>query len=139
MTPQEKAVIEAARNLIASDDSPLDIRELRRAVADLPEPPPEWVTATFRDCLAGDRIRLGQEETDVIRCSSGIWHVDTSDAWRPRAWEHLELRMDLAANPGFQQYPPNTPCEILCTPARAALLTLQSAFPGSTVISSDVD
>jgi hypothetical protein len=96
---------------------------------------PEWIETTMRQCLAGDRIRIGAEETDVIRSSSGIWHADSSDAWHPRGWEHLELRMELAAVPGFTQYPPNASVEILCTPGRKALLLLQGSFPGTTVIS----
>lgn len=111
------------------------------------EPAPEWAPATLAQCLAGDHIRIGTDETDVVRCSSGIWHADSSDAWRPKKWNHLELRMELAANPkqpgversGFCEYPPNLPCEILCTPERKVVLLLQSAFSGSAVISSDVD
>lgn len=99
----------------------------------------EWVPGTLAQCLVGDRIRIGTDETDVLRCSAGVWHADTSDAWHPRGWKHIELRMDLSANPGFQEYPPNLPCEILATPERKAALLLQSAFPGSAVISSDVD
>jgi len=95
---------------------------------------PTWHPATLGAALAGDRIRIGEEETDVIRCSLGTWHADTSDAWRPKAWEHVELRMELTAVPGFVQYPPATPCEILCSPERAAILRWENAFPGSKVI-----
>lgn len=100
----------------------------------------EWAPATLSLCLAGDHIRIDQDETDVIRTDGGReWHADNTDPYRPRHWKHIELRMELAANPGFQEYPPNTPCEILCTPERKASLLLQSGFTGSAVISSDVD
>lgn len=99
-------------------------------------PAPGWVRTTMRHCLGGDRIRLGQEETDVLRCTLGVWHADTRDSWRPKAWEHIELRMQLAAVPGLQQYPPNTPVEILCTPERAAVLALSEVgLTGTQIIS----
>jgi hypothetical protein len=169
MTPEERAVIEAAirwsrtETVGQAEDASEALQDL---VADLlrartapdyevPRRPTEaeygslpildpailkpaalvWVETTMRQCLAGDRIRIGAEETDVIRSSSGIWHADSSDAWHPRAWEHMELRMELAVVPGFTQYPPNASVEILCTPERKALLLLQGSFPGATVIS----
>ncbi len=103
--------------------------------------PPEmvrsaWIPATFLMCLAGDRIRVGGQETDVLKSSSGVWHANNSDAWHPTPWVHTELRMDLAANPGFQQYPPNTPCEILMGPERLAVHMFMQTFPGTTVVSS---
>jgi hypothetical protein len=162
MTPEERAVIEAAfawKSAVPSGDradaetvlwralEALDYEVPRRPTeaeyGSLPILDPtilkpaalEWVETTMRQCLAGDRIRIGAEETDVIRSSSGIWHADSSDAWHPRAWEHLELRMELAVVPGFTQYPPDASVEILCTSERKALLLLQGAFPGTTVIS----
>lgn len=92
---------------------------------------PVWVPAVFLLCLAGDRIRIGDQETDVIRSNSGNWHADNSGYWQPKTWPHVELRMDLAANPGFREYPPQTPCEILCTPERRAVLEVMRAFPGT--------
>src|SRR4051812_23880369 len=139
VTPVEGEVIAAAVAWYRSGGKAGGLDRLANAVAEIVEPDPEWVPATLLLCLAGDHIRIGQDETDVIRSSAGIWHADTSDAWRPRAWKHTELRMDLSANPGFQEYPPNLACEILCTPERTAALLLQTQFPGSAVISSDVD
>lgn len=99
----------------------------------------EWLPATFALCLAGDRIRIGADETDVTSHSLGQWHADVSDPYRPKRWDHVELLMDVTINPGKRNYPPNTPCEILCTPERKATLLLQQGFPGSVVTSSDVD
>lgn len=117
-----------------------------------PEPtgPPEmkfgsdktWEPATLLYCLAGDRIRIGQDETDVLRSSSGAWHAQVVSSVLPSGktwdkvtpWEHTELRLDLSANPGFQEYPPNLPCEILCTLERLAILHLMQGIPGTTVI-----
>lgn len=96
------------------------------------EDDPVWVPATFGLCLAGDRIRIGQEETDVLRCSAGVWFVNASDYWQPTPWKHTELRMDLAANPGWREYPADTPCEVLMSPARRAAFLIMSKFPGTT-------
>lgn len=159
MTPEEKAVLEAAiaahcsggttsltdcapESCGGSHLDPCDLHAAvrlllaarRRGVLDAGMPS-AWYPATFADVLMNDRIRLGRDEATVLRCTLGVWHADTQDAWRPRAWQHVELRMELNVNPGLQQYPPGTACEILCTPERLALLTLGRAFPGSTVIS----
>ncbi len=107
-----------------------------------PFPEPTWKPATLLYCLAGDRIRIGQDETDVLRSSSGAWHAQVVSSVLPSGktwdkvtpWEHTELRLDLSANPGFQEYPPNLPCEILCTPERLAILHLMQGIPGTTVI-----
>lgn len=94
-------------------------------------PAPEWLPATFVQCLAGDRIRLGSEET-VVRWTSALqWHADTSDRYQPKSWDHVELRMDLEAAPGRRPYPPDHACEILCDLERAAILGIQSQFPGT--------
>jgi hypothetical protein len=149
MTPEEKAVVQAAINYYWHESESVDWHnDLMDAVRALdPEDPdtvrdagPVWVAATLADCLAGDRIRIGSEQTTVNRASRGIWHADTRDEWRPRAWEHVEVRLDLEAVKGpngeslFQPYPPATAIEILCTPERQALLTLSQAFPGSEVV-----
>jgi hypothetical protein len=97
--------------------------------------PPRWMPATFLMCLAGDRIRVGGQETDVLRSSSGVWHANNGDAWHPTPWVHTELRMDLTANPGFQQYPPDTACEILMSPERYAVHLFMQTFPGTQIIS----
>ncbi len=96
--------------------------------------PPAWESAVLLYCLAGDRIRIGTEETDVLRSGSGVWYVNTENYWHPTPWRHTEVRLDLAANPGFLEYPPNTPCEIWCTPERRAVLALQQDFPGVTEV-----
>lgn len=138
MTPEEGAVIEAALVAVTARSDRRDYRIdlLMEAAGALlaARAKPEWHPATFMHVLAGDRIRLGQDEATVLRCNLGIWHADTSDAWRPKAWTHTELRMELDVVPGFQQYPPGTACEILCTPLRLAVLRMGQAFPGSTVI-----
>lgn len=104
--------------------------------------PKVWTPATFLYALAGDRIRIGTDETDVLRSSSGAWHANVVSSVLPSGktwdkvtpWEHTELRLDLSANPGFREYPADTPCEILCTPERLAVLTLMTVFPGTKEI-----
>ena len=107
----------------------------------------DWLPATFADCLPGDRIRIGQEETIVRRARRGQWHARNrewvDDAGKVRdhqtRWDHEELELDLEANPGMHVYPPATPIEILADAERAAVLTLQQGFPGSQIISSEVN
>jgi hypothetical protein len=97
---------------------------------------PVWIETTMTNCLINDRIRIGQEETTVLRSSHGLWHA--TNAWAPARWDHIELRMELEAVPGFKQYPPAASIEILCAPDRLAVLRLQEAFPGSQITSSHV-
>lgn len=111
-------------------------------VASFKDDDPVWVESTLLFCLAGDRIRIGHDETDVLRSSSGAWHANVVSSVLPSGktwdkvspWAHTKLRLDLSANPGFQEYPPNLPCEILCNPERWAVLALMSAFPGTTEV-----
>lgn len=93
----------------------------------------EWRPAALRFVLAGDRIRIGTDETIVTASSLGVWHADNMDPWRPVAWTHEELRLDLEANPGLKQYPANTPCDILCDAARAAALLLQTELEAELI------
>jgi hypothetical protein len=99
-----------------------------------PTRPSEWVTAFLHFALAGDRIRINGQESKVLRSSAGVWYVNTADYWHPTPWKHTELRLDLEANPGFLEYPPNLECEILMTPERLAVYTMQQHFPGTSVI-----
>ncbi len=156
MTPEEKAVIEAAiieRHALGSMLSRTDLAvavdallakqaflsDGETAVIAEDTSEPVWVPATLGMCLVGDRIRIGQQESAVLKSSAGVWYADVSNYRQPRAWKHTELRLDLDANPGLQQYPASAACEILCTPERKAALLLQEAFPGSAYVSSDVD
>lgn len=120
------------------DNQMLEAMEQVELWADDPGAGPRWIPATFADCLAGDHIRIGTEETDVLRANRGIWHADARDEWRPKAWQHLEVRLELAAVGGFPVYPPAQAIEILMTPERHAVHTLAQAFPGSTVESEVV-
>jgi hypothetical protein len=104
----------------------------------------DWVPTTLLYALAGDRLRIGQEETDVLRSSSGAWHANVISSVLPSGkvwdkihpWEHRELRLELSANPGFRHYPQDHACEILMSAERRAVHLLMSAFPGSTVLDS---
>jgi hypothetical protein len=144
VTPEEKAVIEAAiieRNSLGSIFSQTELTAAVDALLAVEESyrsevlKQEWRPATFADCLAGDRIRIGDQESDVIwttgpqqfHARNREWIDDagkTRDHQTP--WEHIEVRMDLSANPGRREYVPSTPCEILCTPERAAALMLNA-------------
>jgi hypothetical protein len=104
----------------------------------------DWVPTTLLYALAGDRLRIGQDETDVLRSSSGAWHANVISSVLPSGkvwdkihpWEHRELRLELSANPGFRHYPEDHSCEILMSAERRAVHLLMSAFPGSTVLDS---
>lgn len=98
----------------------------------------EWIETTMTNCLINDRIRIGREETTVLRSNHGIWHANNTQ-WQPARWDHVELRMELEAVPGFKQYPAAASIELLCTPERLAVLRMQEGFPGSAVTSSHVD
>lgn len=144
MTPEERAVIGAAiewyerQPHISNERDEFDAVPLTCAVEALIEsrkPAEEWTPATLLYCLANDRIRIGTDETKVLRSSSGLWYVNTENYWHPTPWRHTELRLELEANPGFQEYPPSLECEILMSPERLAVFALQQAFPGTAVIS----
>jgi len=112
---------------------------LGRATDHLPTAAPQWLPATLGACLAGDRMRIGTEETDVLFSSRATWLLDNTNPRWPRAWEHEELVLDLSAHPGRRQYPPDLACEIFCDAERAAVLALQQGFSGTTVVSSEVN
>lgn len=112
---------------------------LERATDHLHTAAPQWLPATLADCLAGDRMRIGQEETDVLFASLQLWHADVTEPYRPKRWDHEELVLDLSANPGRRNYPPTLACEILCDQERAAALALQRSFPGTSVVSAEVN
>ncbi len=142
MTPEEKAVIEAAiewstcHSVIDVEQSSELLQDAVKALEESRAPRKEWHPATFADCLAGDRIRIGDQESDVLWTTGPQqFHVRnrewTGDDGKVRdhavgRWDHVELRMDLSANPGRREYVPSTACEILCTPERAAALMLNA-------------
>jgi len=149
VTPEEKAVIEAAMSWAWTPSETRKLTDLKRVADELrairtaeagwppaPPLPPQWHPATFADCLAGDRIRIGDQESDVLWTTGPQqFHVRnrewTGDDGKVRdhavgRWDHIEVRMDLSANPGRREYVPSTPCEILCAPERAAALMLNA-------------
>ena len=148
MTPEEKAVIEAAIaernslwNLFATGkNSPLvsaidALIESRGTV----EPLPIWTPATFWDVMPGDRVRIGTQEADVTKVSRGSWHarnrewIDDSGKVRDHQtpWNHEELNIDLSANPGMHSYDPDVQVEILADETRRAAMLLHDVFPGT--------
>lgn len=146
-TPEEKAVIEAAIADHVHGCAPewcggsrLDPCRLANVIEAYQRASgPVWVETTMTNCLINDRIRIGAEETTVLRSTHGLWHADNRDPWFPVKWQHVELRLELEAVSGLKQYPPAASIEILCTPERLAVLRIQEGFPGSAVTSSHVD
>lgn len=136
MTPEEKAVIEAAETWADNryeDNAIVALLDAVNALTISQQPwlASEWLPATLADSLAGDRIRMHGEETTVTHVRTGIWNA-TPDGRKP--WQHLKLELDLEANPGWHEYPPNLECEILCTPERVAMLEFQRQFPGTAPV-----
>lgn len=119
-TPEESAAIVDA-NLRAAGSSGLAQGPV--------ELEPEWMPAEWQHVLAGDRVRLGAQEADVTRSSVGAWHVDNTDRYRPRPWEHTEVSISLAHLDRPLVMAPGGPVEILADRERAAVLVLQKAFP----------
>lgn len=175
MTPEEKAVVEAAiaeRNslwnlfatgenspLIAAIDAliyscpecnagghtcPGDGNPIGHTAADCGEhdqineadliPAAKWIETTMGHCLINDRIRIGSEEATVLRSNRGVWNVDARNEWRPKAWQHVELRLELDVVPGFKQYPEHASIDLLCTPERLAVLRIQEGLGTVEVI-----
>lgn len=134
--PMPAYVYDAYKALIESRQSDKNQDAVEQATELLDAP--VWVETTMTNCLINDRIRIGREETTVLRSNHGIWHANNAH-WQPTRWDHVELRMELEAVPGFKQYPAAASIEILCTPERLAVLRVQEGFPGSAVTSSHVD
>lgn len=103
----------------------LDALALGCGEHDKPEPAPEWIASTFLHIEKGDRLRIGQDEATVLSVFKSTWHADTSDSYRPKPWEHVELYADLGF--GRSPFPTDTPVEILCDEQRKAKLALSHA------------
>ena len=93
---------------------------------------PEWVPTTWRYVLKGDEVRLGESEAEVMASNVGDWHVDASDYWRPKAWEHTEVKVQLRHTGDlWLPWPPDSAVEILMDGTRKAAYVLQQAFEGT--------
>lgn len=97
--------------------------------------PAVWMSGILGHCLPGDHVRLNGAETGIVSVSLLQFHArnreytgsdgKVRDHQTPH--EHLELRMDITANPGVREYPVSLACEILCSEERAAVLLFQKA------------
>ncbi len=93
---------------------------------------PDWMPATWRYVLKGDWVRLGESEAEVTASNVGEWHVDTSDYWRPKPWEHTEVKVQLKhTGKVWLPWPASSEVEILMDGTRRAAYVLQQAFPGT--------
>lgn len=93
---------------------------------------PEWMPATWRYVLKGDRVRLGESEAEVTASNVSEWHVDASDYWRPKPWEHTEVKVQLKhTGKVWLPWPPDSEVEILMDGTRKAAYVLQQTFPGT--------
>lgn len=111
--------------------------KLSVSVAALPgndpvQEPASWIAATWRYVLAGDRVRLGQDEAEVTASNVGERHVDTSDYWHPKPWEHTEVKVKLKhTGEVWLPWPPDDEVEIFMDASRACAYILQKAFEGT--------
>jgi hypothetical protein len=85
----------------------------------------EWVASTFLHIEKGDRLRMGEDEATVLAVSKLNFHADNTDPYRPKAWEHVELRADVGF--GMTSFPTGTPVEIWCDAERKAQLIMSEA------------
>lgn len=103
-------------------------------ILETPPAAPEWVPSFFRHVIAGDRLRIGQDRAEVVSCRISEWHVDNTNKYEPRPWNHTEVHVLLRINDDDPtvalplQFPPDTPVEILADRERKAQLILQEAF-----------
>lgn len=112
---------------------------LHVSVERLPDLPPiglagtaDWVPATWRYVLTGDRVRLGESEAEVTASNVGDWHVDASDYWHPKAWEHTEVKTKLKhTGDVWLPWPPDSAVEIFMDSTRKAAYVLQQSFQGT--------
>lgn len=85
----------------------------------------EWIASTFLHIEKGDMLRIGQDVAEVKAVSKLGWHVDNSDRYHPKPWEHVELRADVGF--GMTSFPTDTAVEILCDEERKAQLIMSEA------------
>lgn len=112
---------------------------LHVSVEKLPESPPiglagtaDWVPATWMYVMLDDRVRLGESEAVVTASNTNVWHVDASDYWHLKTWEHTEVKVKLAhTGDAWLPWPPDSPVEIFMDDARRAAYVLQQTFPGT--------
>lgn len=112
----------------------------------LPAAEPEWRESTFLHILEGDSLRIGQDKAEVIGAYAILWHahVESKRMMSGKWWDtitphdHIEVRCVLDINNSGDytklSMSPDIPVEILCDAERAALLTLQTAFPGTSEV-----
>jgi hypothetical protein len=103
MTPEEQAVIKAARAFVKHDNPEAFIR-LRRALErldgkDVDPEPPVWVPATWGDVGKGDRVRYQGHETVVGMCLHSPEAGTCTVKVRGRSYEYdliepVEILMD---------------------------------------------
>lgn len=86
---------------------------------------PKWIMTSFLYIEQGDTLRMGGDVARVAAVSKLDWHADVSDPYRPKAWEHTEIRADVGF--GMVNFPPGTPVEVLCDAERKAQLMLSES------------
>jgi|SRR5882757_4110517 len=97
------------------------------------EPAPEWIPAEWEYVLTGDHVRIGQQEADVADSNVGMWHVDNTDEYRPKRWDHKTVTIKLTHLTGRLTFPPGGPVEILMNRERQAVFLLQTQLDATSV------
>ncbi len=107
----------------------------------------EWILTDWIHVLPGDTIRMPgkTQEATVQSLHIGEWHADVesrlmdSGRWWDNitAWDHKEIGVRLTHMPErLLPFRTDAPIEILMNEERKAILVLQGAFPGSTIVQS---
>jgi hypothetical protein len=134
MTPEEKAVIDAAQAVreqtVTDPYSPPVLGDLLRAVDTLTlarrvtvqespvletQHPAEWTPTVWGYVQRGDRVRLNGQEADIIAGGVGDWHTEVS-SWKDKvtgkmrdnvtgAWDRREANVRLRLANGAEAGP----------------------------------
>lgn len=91
---------------------------------------PYWESKRASDVRVGDRVRLNRHEAEVESVALSRWHVDNTNQYQPRAWEHDVAHVRLAGRGPLYSWPAGMKIEILCDPALLyAEALVKNAFP----------
>lgn len=95
--------------------------------------PARWVVTQWQYTTAGDRVRLGGQEAVIEGFAKNRWHVDNTDPWHPKPWEHTSVLVKLQHLPAPINFPPASEVEVLADQAREAQLVLGFAFDATEI------
>jgi hypothetical protein len=140
----QMSVVEAAIAWHERNDEPEEweavpmhaaVRELLAALepGEASTKPARWMVTQWQYTAAGDRVRLGGQEAVIEGFAKNRWHVDNTDPWHPKPWEHTSVLVKLQHLPAPINFPPASEVEVLADQAREAQLVLGFAFDATEI------